>query len=194
MAQDLVVPGPLDPVLMPVLRERPALDLVNTLYRRDGTVLDFLATPAHVGMWAAAALPVGWSTRSPAEGSDLRALRAAARPVLDAVADGESPREDDLAVLNRAASRAAYRRSLVLRDGRAVVMERDAIRPDHRTSTLLALDVIDVAAERPAPLVRCARPGCSMLFLRTHHLRRYCTPSCAHIDRQQRYLRSRRSP
>ena len=181
------LPGPLDPAVFPVLRERPALDLVNTRYRHRETTLDFLATPAHVETWAAAALPPGWSAIRSDEAGELRELRDAARAVLHAVVEETPSPARDLAVVNRVASNAVFRRSVV--EGEAgLVMRESAVQDDQRTVLLLVLDFIDVVAGAPRRVAACARGRCSMFFMRTHHLRRYCTPSCAHLDRQQRYL------
>jgi predicted RNA-binding Zn ribbon-like protein len=177
---------------LPLLGESLALDTVNSLYGVEPEVIDFL-DDARIRHWvegveALHQLPVTALDRRDAP--QLRAVRDAARSIVNAALDGTRPPKRDIVVLNEAARQAPTVLALAWRAGGPA---RDATlvgRGDPPLAGQLAVAVIELVAGPDGRRVRrCARPACSMLFLQDHGHRRFCHPSCSHLMRQSRYRR-----
>jgi predicted RNA-binding Zn ribbon-like protein len=79
-------------------------------------------------------------------------------------------------------------------DGRACgwTLRHDGSPQDVLTAELASRSILFLGGPDLGQVRRCARPGCSMLFVQRHRSRRFCHPSCAHGQRQARYYRAHR--
>ena len=182
-------------VELPLLGEPPSVELANTLYGTGEPVLDLLADVAVARAWTGRVLP---GLPVPAAAStwfdDLVALRAAVRRLLLAAAAAPPAREADPAVVSRwSAAAPLVRRVVDGSTGPAGVIARSG--PPHAlVLAAVADDCARVLSEADRhPVRQCAAPGCSMLFVRRHHRRRWCHDSCGHRVRQAAYQRRRPS-
>jgi predicted RNA-binding Zn ribbon-like protein len=178
----------------PVLGEPPAVEFANTLYRSGEEVVDYLATPALVSGWFAAAAqpaPVSWSDD---ELGRLRELRDAVHDVLTAEVDAARPRAASLAAINRCLAAAPVRWTLGWGPGQGMVAGTELSASGvPEVLGRLALGCVESLAGSPASRVRrCEGPGCSMFFVKNHSRRRWCHDSCGHRARQSRYYRRHR--
>jgi predicted RNA-binding Zn ribbon-like protein len=118
----------------------------------------------------------------------VRSVRDAAWIIVHAAIDGTRPPAAAISVVNGAASTAptvltlAWDKSGPVRDARPTGTH------DAPLAWRLAVAIIELVTGPDAFRVRrCARPGCSMLFVQHHGHRRFCHPSCSHTMRQDRY-------
>ncbi|WP_370324107.1 ABATE domain-containing protein [Euzebya sp.] len=187
---------------LPLLGERPAVELANSLYEGE-EVADALADPAIAQAWVeAVAAGEGWdppAPHSPPDVAALRGLRDAVRVLLLAVVHGRPP--------DPAAHAAAVR---TLNDDaaaatRVVALDWPSGGTPRATAAVtgagpavlrcaLAGDAIALlTGEDRLRLRRCANPPCPMVFVAQHGRRRFCHPGCSHAVRQDRYRRRRGS-
>ncbi|MDY7105791.1 MAG: CGNR zinc finger domain-containing protein [Actinomycetota bacterium] len=195
---------------LPVIGEPPAVELANTDYGVGPTAIDFLAGPADIERWLAHAplcLPVAPPAFAGGDAVALRDLRDATRRALVACADGTEPPADAVAVLNARAARAPFSERLDRGGdhdggepgeddlGPGVLRVRRVPAPGRPADVVLgwlATAAIGLVGGPDRDLVRrCEGPGCTMLFVRRHHRRRWCDPSCGHRARQASYYRRR---
>lgn len=178
---------------MPILAEPLPVEFANTLYVSDGTTTDFLGTPQLIRTWFALAVPSaelpGRFRRTQADA--IRDLRNVINRMLGDLVDGRLPAADDVATLNNTAGRAP---SFLYLDWSDPTQPKATTRHggDALEATLgcIAFDTIALVAGRDRVLLRrCGGPGCTMLFVKTHHKRRWCHESCGHRARQASYYR-----
>ena len=102
----------------------------------------------------------------------LRVLRDALRGLLTRT---RSNHTSDVEAINEAAGLAVGRRQLVLAaDGELEVVNNTAATGIDRLLSDIALRVIEAVDAGQFRLTQvCTRPGCSLLFFRDHHRRRY---------------------
>ncbi|WP_030724625.1 CGNR zinc finger domain-containing protein [Streptomyces sp. NRRL S-237] len=175
-------------VTFPLIGEPLALDLLNT----EAAVGDLVADPAGLTAWLAAQAgrltPV--DVVGEGEVAAVQALRAAARPALDAVRRGERPPAGALTVLNEALAAAPSHRVLAWTEegGIAADAHRPAD-PAQRLAAELAEAVAELLTDPRVGQVRgCEAHDCVLLFLPAHPRRRWCVASvCGNRARVARY-------
>jgi predicted RNA-binding Zn ribbon-like protein len=169
------------------------VDFVNTLHWHEGAPVELLGDAAALAAWLAAhALPDGAPEATlPA----LRALRAHARAVTEALAAGRSPVAADLEALKRALARPTGR----------LVLDGDAGRPqlafaldDDRTAAAfqIALSLATFLASGDRHRLKlCANAGCGFAFLdtSTNGTRRWCYMRACGNRLKARAFRRRRA-
>lgn len=194
----------LDPDELPLLGEPLPIEFANTRYGAGNSAMDFLSDGRALRHWlhhVAADPPLPTPRTDHATAQTVRELRDAIREVLDALATGSALSTAALDTVNRYAAHATYHASLDL-DGRTGALSvRTVYTGTDPLAELLgriATETIALAADAvPTDVRRCQGPGCTMLFLRDHHRRRWCHPSCGHRARQADYYRrtvNRRTP
>lgn len=167
----------------PLLGEPPSMELANTDYG-DGA-FDFLGTEELVAGWLDA---MGIDDRPASD--VLRGLRDAAHGLFASVADELPPEPRHIEIVNRHARGARSAPQLQWDHG-----WRSEVRTEgscgEATLRALAEDAIALLGDGAA-IRRCAAPDCTMLFVRQHHLRRFCHPTCSGRTRQAAYVRRQR--
>ncbi len=170
-------------VEFPILGEPLGIELANTWYGAGADVIDFLATPAMAGAWAAAAgaTPVD-------DVPALRALRDAVRALVAARAAGQPLSRRAVGTLNRHAA-AGCAAAMLQVDARGGVSTAIRFRGEAAARARLATSCIEVLSG-PHPIHRCEGDGCGLFFVQQHGRRRFCHDGCSHRARQQRYRRT----
>jgi predicted RNA-binding Zn ribbon-like protein len=175
---------------LPLLGESLALDTVNSRYGVGPDIVDFLGD-AWIATWVDGLVSLHGLRTDPFAGRDaaeLRAVRDAAWTIVYATLDGTRPPARSITTLNHAAR--VVPAITALRWG-ATGPARDTRPTAAHPGPLagrLAIATIDLVTGADAARVRrCARPGCSMLFVQHHGHRRFCHPACSHLMRQDRY-------
>ena len=179
---------------LPVLGEGLPVDLANTRYGAEGEAIDFLETSALIALWLEA---VGEDAPADLEPDALRALRDAVHRVFGAVVAGTVPSAADVARLNADAARGAPQRVMVWEAGatapRLVVQRRSEDGAGAALLGRLAEESVALLCGPAREALRiCAAPDCAMFYVRDHHRRRFCHPSCSHRTRQAAYYRRQR--
>lgn len=188
---------PPDPDDLPVLGEPPAVELANTAYGDGADAVDFLADDGSIAHWfrhASLGLPVAVPMFVGSDADALRSLRDAVRLAFDAVATGAEAAHSTIEAINTCAAAAPSCARLEREpDGRLVLVRVPAgAAPVDAALGWLATGALELLAGPDRLLLRrCGGPGCTMLFVRRHHRRRWCDPSCGHRARQARYYRRR---
>ena len=183
---------------LPILGEPVPVELANTRYRDGAGVVDFLANPFLADRWfresptaSKLARPRRWSAPGWIR---LVELRNAADVLLRARIDGGRADPWTVAHLNSIAALASCAPELRW-DGEQDVRRVERLIAGDQTDALLgtvAHLTIALLAGADAMLLRvCGNDDCQMLFLKTHHRRRWCHNSCGHRHRQAKYYRSR---
>jgi predicted RNA-binding Zn ribbon-like protein len=175
-----------------LLGGHPALDFVNTVDSRgERSGPDFLNAYGDLVTWARrlevideheSVVLLSEAAKSPGHAENelihARELREALHRIFLTESDGRSIREDDLALLNKAAQRAQSQRTLV---GAAAGIEWRYTAADQLDAIAnrvgwLAADLLTSKSER-RPVRSCQGPNCGWLFLdhsRNGH-RRWCS-------------------
>ncbi len=181
---------------MPILGEPLPVEFANTLYVSDGTTIDFLGTPALIKSWFALAFP---SAELPgrlrrADADAVRDLRNVIQRILGDLVDERVPAADDVAALNNTAARApTFLRLDWSNPTEPNVTAQHGGDAFDATLGHIASETIALVAGRTRVLLRrCEGPGCTMLFVKAHHKRRWCHQSCGHRARQASYYRRTR--
>lgn len=181
-------------------RDEPiAIELHNTVYAVNGSVLDGLADATSAVAWLnglAGRLPEGGGgSRAWPAARDLVVLREAVRAALQAAAHGGIADRAALDVINRASSRAPQSPIALWRadaEPAAATDYHGARRPDVVIGALAA-DAIDLlTGPRRSDLRACGAPGCVLMFLKDHPRREWCSNSCGNRARQARHYRRTR--
>ena len=170
----------------PIIADSPALDLSNTIHTPRGHEHDGLSTPHDVLTWLAIVQPrlqtgtsKGLEEVTETDYVRIRGLRASMRRLLYSICDGHSPSEEDVATVNAAARLSPQWLQLELTDGRPA---RYCANDSHGIDAVLAAlasDAIDlVGGERVEDLRTCQAHNCSLLFLKDHPRREWCSPQC----------------
>ncbi|MEU1600808.1 CGNR zinc finger domain-containing protein [Streptomyces sp. NPDC005708] len=169
-----------------------ALALANSRLPRGSNWVDFLATPEAAHRWL-----VGHDL--PTEPSEairdydlehLANLRAAARDVLEAFADGRAPDASSVETVNSAAAREAITPRLSWSQQGPERSWQAGLPGVQGALAALARDVIDLVCSAQADSVRrCEAHGCVRLFVREHARRRWCSTTCGDRVRAVRHQR-----
>ncbi|MEM9692260.1 MAG: CGNR zinc finger domain-containing protein [Myxococcota bacterium] len=178
----------MDPGDLPLLGEALAVELTNTQYGEGETAFDFLGEPAWADVWLRA-------MDRPAVGYDeLLALRDATHAAVGALIAGVEPRKEVVRTLSALAQRGAPQRHFRWRDdGPCIATTRRGPMSDRRLGAL-ATEVVEwLCTDETGALRRCDALDCTMVFVKQHHRRRWCHPSCGHRMRQAAYYRRQRS-
>lgn len=141
-----------------------ALDLVDTQFAADGTVVDLLATAESARAWAAAAGLTGTLDEA-----GLRALRRARSAVRDALEGrGTAPLN---AVLDKGRVR------LSVSDALAPARTLQAGEPAWQPAVLAAANLLDLLETAPDRVKHCENPDCMLWFFDTtrNGTRRWCS-------------------
>lgn len=174
---------------LPLLGEALPVELVNTRYGQGGDFIDFLGEPALAALWLSA-------TGADADGVDLgalRALRDAAHGIFSASVAGQPPQPRDIAVLNAAAAGGRSHPELAWAPSPRQVWVRVGTPTEALLAQLSAETIAFLVSADRAALRVCAGEGCTMFYVRDHHRRRFCHPSCSHRARQAAYYRRRQA-
>lgn len=169
--------------------ESLAVDLVDTIKLAVDPVRDLLDPPGqHPAFWIlhAPQLPPGAAVAPPDIPATLR-LRSAARAVFTAVLDAVPPPTAEVALINETARRATP----------VPQLDREGVtwRPSGDGDLALgavALSVIETVANHAHEMRRCARGGCSMLFLSAGARRVWCSDTCGNRVRVARHAAAAR--
>lgn len=193
--------APTDDAEPPVLGEPLAVELANSRYGFAPRTFDHLGDGGRTAAWLAELADhhhvdpadVDALTTGDDELVELRSLRDAVRSLVESVADGATPDSEVIETINRSAAEGRIIPSLGwIDDGFAadVTVAGQAGARFRCEAAMAAIELVTGAdAER---IRRCARPGCSLLFVQHHRHRRYCHESCSHAARQERYRDRRR--
>ncbi|WP_129309168.1 CGNR zinc finger domain-containing protein [Streptomyces sp. L2] len=178
---------------MPVVRDpRPltgeplALDLLNTRWNREGVVQDLLTDTDGLAVWLAGN---GLDASHPADPAVLRHVREA-REALRAVVDGPVAEGAPLvdAVL-------AHGRVRVRLTGEGPAEEPEFTDPAWGPAWLAARNYLDLLAQAPDRIRRCAHESCVLHFFDTSRngIRRWCSmAACGNRAKASRhYARSK---
>jgi predicted RNA-binding Zn ribbon-like protein len=151
-----------DPRALP--GEPLTLDLVNTEFAPDGTVVDLLATAESARAWAAAAGLTG--TLGEASLAALRQARSAVRDALEG--RGTAPLN---AVLDMGRVR------LSVSDALAPTRTLQAGEPAWQPAVLAAANLLDLLETAPDRVKHCENPDCVLWFFDTtrNGTRRWCS-------------------
>jgi predicted RNA-binding Zn ribbon-like protein len=184
---------PVEPDDLPLIGEPLPVEFANSLYLTHDGSIDFLATPSLIRMWFDTAdvdvvLPVR-VRRADAEA--IGELRDGVRSLLRSLAVGATPADHAIAVINRCAADAPSSLRLRCDDGGhfTVTNVRRAVAIDAVLGQIASETMTLVAGPSRFGLRQCSGPGCAMLFVQTHHKRRWCHESCGHRARQAAYYR-----
>ena len=170
----------------PIIADSPALDLSNTIYTPRGHERDGLCTLQDVVDWLAIIQPrlQTGTSRGPGDVTEsdlirIRGLRASMRRLLYSICEGDSPSEADVATVNAAACLSPQWFQLKLKDGRPARYRASDSQGIDAVLAALASDAIDlVGSERVEDLRTCQAHNCSLLFLKDHPRREWCSPKC----------------
>ncbi|WP_103354139.1 ABATE domain-containing protein [Amycolatopsis sp. CA-128772] len=165
----------------------PALALVNTRRLTAAGPVDDLATPDDAASWLSGR---GLAVAGSAELGRLTDLRVAVRELLAALAEGRTPAEDAVEVVNAAARADAAAPQLVWDAGPERMWSPARPGSVEAAVAALARDAIEVVGGELGPLVRpCEAHGCVRYFLREHARRRWCSTTCGDRVRAARHQR-----
>jgi predicted RNA-binding Zn ribbon-like protein len=168
-----------------------ALDLVDTEFAPDGTLVDLLATAKSARAWAVAAGLAGTL-----DGAGLSALRQARSAIRDALEGrGTAPLN---AVLDKGRVRLSVSGAL------APTRTLQASEPAWQAAVLAAANLVDLLETAPDRVKHCENPACVLWFFDTtrNGTRRWCSMAVCgnrmkarrHYDRAKaRYSRGRDS-
>jgi predicted RNA-binding Zn ribbon-like protein len=154
-----------DPRALP--DEPLALDLVNTEFLPDGTLVDVLATDQSTRAWLTAA---GLSEAAP---GDPGATRAALRQARAAIRDALSGR--DTATLNAVLGHG--RVQLSVRAGLVPLRTLETDDPAWQPAVTAAANLLDLLEQAPDRIKHCDNPACVLWFFDTtrNGTRRWCS-------------------
>ena len=179
----------MDPRALP--DEPLALDLVNTEFLPDGTLVDLLATAESTRAWLTAA---GLSEAAPGDpGSTCAALRQARAAMRDALSGR------DTAPLNRVLGHGRVRLSVSA--ALAPLRTLDADDPAWQPAVTAAANLLDLLEQAPDRIKHCENPACALWFFDTtrNGTRRWCSMAVCgnrmkarrHYDRVKALLHTR---
>lgn len=164
------------------LGDHPALKLLNTIYRADGTLVDTLETDQDVVRWL---IHVGWPLEGDAAPSKPLALRNAARSLREIVRvlleQRKAGRRADLRPLNAFLAEAHSTLELsAVRNGSLRLERKWRRRTPHQSLGPIAESAAELLATGDLDLVKkCEDQQCVLWFFdRTKsHRRRWCSAS-----------------
>jgi predicted RNA-binding Zn ribbon-like protein len=166
-----------------------AVDFINTQRQRRGHAVDLIASTGDLRVWLAAHDLL--DSRGRITEGDLNAwhgLRAAARTLLTARIDGESPPRAAIDVVNAAASSVPVTTTLRWHQRPIAELQRTGGSPLEQAFAATAADAIEaLTGDRGERLARCESPSCSRLLERDHGHQRWCSPGCGDRVRAARY-------
>jgi predicted RNA-binding Zn ribbon-like protein len=170
-----------DPRALP--GEPLTLDLVNTEFAPDGTLVDLLATAESARAWAAAAGLTG--TLDEASLAALKQARSAIRDALEG--RGTAPLN---AVLDKGRVR------LRVSDALAPARTLQAGEPAWQPAVLAAANLVELLETAPERVKRCENPDCVLWFFDTtrNGTRRWCSMAvCGNRMKARRHYDRRKA-
>ena len=143
-----------------------ALDLVNTEFLPDGTLVDLLATAESTRAWLTAAGLDQAASGNPATRAALRQARTAIRDALSG--RGTAP-------LNGVLGHGRVR--LSVRAGLVPLRTLDADDPAWQPAVMAAANLLDLLEQAPDRIKHCENPACVLWFFDTtrNGTRRWCS-------------------
>ena len=157
-------------------RGTAALDFAGTVGRRASTPVERLPDPAALGRWLHEAGLLTAPVRvTAAEFASALALREAIARAAAALAAGAVPAAGDVRSINAAAAWSAL--TIPALDPVALTVRRRGSGAVRAALGRVAVDFIELAANRRDALVRCELPGCGALLLSNARgpRRRWCS-------------------
>jgi predicted RNA-binding Zn ribbon-like protein len=185
----------------PLMNERAAIELHNTLHAVAGKRVDGLADPASTEAFVTAVAPrlaVGdlpdgeWPTAA-----ELTALRQAVREALHATVEGAAQDAATLEAINAVASQAptSLRAELGADGAPTAVVDHHGATRAQSVLAGLAIDAIElITGPDRSKLRACHAPGCSLYYLKDHPRRQWCSNTCGNRARQARHYQRTRRP
>ncbi len=190
----------LGPDTFPLLGEPFVAEFANTLYKTETETIDFLANRPLFEGWfkhAECTKPFDQPRLSNESLQTIRTLRNAVHMLCTHMVD-HTPADtsDAIGVLNRTSQLATKQIELISASGQQLkTHERWYGKAEHVFVATLASEAINFfVSEDCSKLRRCATPICSLLFVRGHHRRNFCTEHCSQRTRQNRYIHSKQAP
>ena len=183
----------------PLLGEALPLELANTRFKRRGTELDALQTPADLADWllrVAERLPIAPTQRdldaiTTAELAAARTLRDALRTLFAAATSGRSLDADATAVMNRTV-RAAPRWQELSVGAHPEAVTHTAAPPVTAALAAIAEHAVSILTGPDAESLRaCASPDCMLFYRQDHPRRASCSPHCSNRARAARHYARR---
>jgi predicted RNA-binding Zn ribbon-like protein len=159
------------------------IDFANTLVAVRGRVVDLLREPGGADRWLATREARLGQRVVPGGIPLLIAVRGAIRGVLEARFRGDTPRVEDLTLLNRTAAGGEARPRLVWE----TTPPRLSFESDDLPSLLAAEAMALVAGRDGDRIRRCRNPRCVLLFMAPDGRRVYCSAACAARARAARH-------
>jgi predicted RNA-binding Zn ribbon-like protein len=182
----------------PVQDESLAIELHNTLYATEGEAVDGLATETSARAWLNALadrLPSEGRGRMPTR-AELLELRDPVRETLHAAIENDAPTRSSLEIINRISASAPRSPSARWRPSQPPAADVDLHGASRAAIVLAAFaaDTIDLlTGPRREALRACAASGCTLLFIKNHPRREWCSAACGNRARQARHYARTRS-
>ena len=190
----------MDDVEFPLLGEPLPVEFANTLYFEHDASIDYLATTALIHGWFAATRPrtgLECPHRLSSTDSDrIRELRDALAKICRAYSTHRPLPRGPVSTLNRMAAAAPAAPFMTIGPGREISsIQVHAGSPLNVMLGRIAFSTIDLISGPRRDLLRvCEGHECSMLFVKDHSRRRWCSDGCGHRDRQARYYQRTLNP
>lgn len=183
----------------PILGEPLPIELANTRFKRRGSEVDGLQTPADLADWllrVAARLPIAptqsdLDTLGPVELAAARSLRDALRTLFAEATVGGSLDGHATAILNRTI-RVAPRWQELSVQAPPEPVTHTAAPPVTAALAAIAEHAVSLLAGPDAESLRaCAGPGCILFYRQDHPRRAWCSPRCSDRARAARHYARR---
>lgn len=184
-------------ILVPLIGEPLALDLVNTRRQPGRAFEDVFADIDGLAQWLVAQADRLPTVRvSETTCKRLVVLRDAVASVLEALMSGRRPAPAAVDCLNDALRRAPSYPQVAWGSAGG---QLDTVRAGDHDAQLLAIiaeAAVDyLLSEQAAATRQCEAPDCEMLFSPSHPRRRWCSPTvCGNRTRVARYYERHRDP
>jgi predicted RNA-binding Zn ribbon-like protein len=184
-------------ILVPLIGEPLALDLINTRRQPERAFDDVFASVEGLAQWLVAQadrLPTVRVAESTC--TRLIMLRDAVALALDALMSGRRPTPAAVDVINDALRGAPSYQQVAWGTAGG---QLDTVRAGDHDAQLLAMigeaSVEYLLSEHARATRRCEAPDCEMLFSPSHPRRRWCSPTvCGNRTRVARYYERHRDP
>lgn len=177
---------------LPILGEPLAIELANTRYGEGLEPFDFLGTRKLATLWLHTAT-ASTEVLSAHDYERLVRLRDAVFFVVRASCTHRVPAPHAVAEVNHCASLARTGLELTYHSYPPAMTQAPRGRPIDQLLRQLATETITLVAQPDGqPIHQCAAPDCTLFFVKDHHRRRWCHPSCGHRTRQAAYMQRKR--
>ncbi|HEY4098656.1 MAG TPA: ABATE domain-containing protein [Baekduia sp.] len=185
----------------PLMNERAAIELHNTLHAVAGEPVDGLADPASAEAFVTAVAP-RLAVRDLPEGewptaTELTALRQAVREALHASVEGAAQDAATLEAITAIAGQAptSLRAELGADGAPTAVVDHHGATRAQSVLAAMAIDAIElITGPDRGKLRACHAPGCALYYLKDHPRRQWCSNTCGNRARQARHYQRTRRP